>query len=170
MGQPKIDWYGIVEDQTICGLSLTEARVNRLKYYKNECSKHGVLAFRVLDNSCPFCCAEAHAKRKTTNKTFNQLRELLHQRKRIAKQRQIEFTITTTDIRELVPTICPVLGIPLTFEGVLDTSPSIDRLDCSKGYTRENVRIISTRANRLKNNGTAEEHRLIYEWMKREGL
>lgn len=169
MGKLKIDWYGIVADATVCGASLNEARVGKLKYYKNTCLRHGILAFRVLDNSCPFCAAEAYLKRKKTNRTFNQLRELLHQRKRKAKERGIEFTITKDDVRELTPSVCPVLGIPLSFEGELDTSPSIDRLDNSKGYTRENIRIISTRANRIKSDGTSEEHRRVYEWMKSEG-
>lgn len=170
MGKPKIDWYGIVDKPDVCGSSLSDARERQMLYYKNQCPRHGILAYRVLDNSCAFCCAEAYKQRKLSNRTFNQLRELLHQRKRKAKERGIEFNITKDDVRELTPAVCPVLGIPLSFDGELDTSPSIDRLDNSKGYTRENIRIISTRANRIKSDGTADEHKRVYEWMKNEGL
>jgi hypothetical protein len=34
-----------------------------------------------------------------------------------------------------------------------------------EGYTPENTFIISWRANRIKNDGTAREHQLIMEWM-----
>jgi hypothetical protein len=47
----------------------------------------------------------------------------------------------------------------------LDTSPSLDKINPELGYVPGNVAIISYRANRIKNNGTAEEHRLIADWM-----
>lgn len=40
-------------------------------------------------------------------------------------------------------------------------SPSLDRLDSSKGYVKGNVRVISKRANQLKNNATVEEMRMV---------
>lgn len=70
-----------------------------------------------------------------------------------------------------VPYECPVLGMPLDFstkgEGFTrnEYSPSIDRIDPSRGYEPGNCAIISWRANRVKNDGTATEHKLIYEWM-----
>lgn len=74
---------------------------------------------------------------------------------------------------ELVPapTHCPVLGVKLDYSekivnGRSEFSPSLDRIDPMKGYTKDNVAVISWRANRIKNDGTTEEHRLIYEFMK----
>lgn len=67
-----------------------------------------------------------------------------------------------------LPTVCPVLGIELVYgneEKRQDNSASIDRYDCSKPYEVGNVNIVSWRANRIKNDGTAEEHFKIYEWM-----
>ena len=69
---------------------------------------------------------------------------------------------------ELVwPTHCPVLGIELDYfnEKRAENSPSFDRYDCSKGYVSGNVYVISYRANRIKNDGTAEEHEAIAKWM-----
>jgi hypothetical protein len=40
---------------------------------------------------------------------------------------------------------------------------SIDRIDPSKGYTPDNVWLISQRANRIKNDATPEELKLIAE-------
>jgi hypothetical protein len=41
------------------------------------------------------------------------------------------------------------------------SSPSLDRIDSSKGYVKGNVRVISHRANLLKNNATVEELKLL---------
>lgn len=65
------------------------------------------------------------------------------------------------------PDICPVLGIPIDYDsdGISENSPSFDRIDPSKGYVSGNVVIMSWRANRIKNNGTADEHKRIYEYL-----
>ncbi len=75
-----------------------------------------------------------------------------------AKQRSIEFSLTIEDI--VIPDICPLLGIKIerTFgEGRHDALPSIDRLNPKLGYVKDNVKIISFLANRMKNNATAEQ-------------
>lgn len=62
-------------------------------------------------------------------------------------------TLTEDDVR--IPETDPVLGIPL-FIGVdrhnQGMSPSIDRLIPEEGYVPSNCRIISHRANQIKNN------------------
>jgi hypothetical protein len=65
------------------------------------------------------------------------------------------------------PTHCPILGIELDYfaEYRKEESPSFDRMDTSKGYVKGNVVILSWRANRIKNDGTAEEHRRIAEYL-----
>ncbi len=87
-------------------------------------------------------------------------------RKRAVKQ-GLEFNIDLFDIE--IPVICPVLGIWLAYGagGRTDASPSLDRVDNSKGYIHGNVQVISWRANSLKGNGTAEEHRKIAAYMER---
>lgn len=42
-----------------------------------------------------------------------------------------------------------------------DDSYSLDRIDSSKGYIKGNVWVISLRANRIKNDSTPDELRLI---------
>lgn len=77
-----------------------------------------------------------------------------------AKKRNIDFNLLLTDLYELsYPLSCPILNIPLQFNRgkVQDNSYSIDRIDSSLGYSRENIQVISYRANMLKNNATAEE-------------
>jgi hypothetical protein len=39
-----------------------------------------------------------------------------------------------------------------------DNSPSLDRIDSKKGYIKNNIKMISNKANIMKLNGTANEH------------
>ncbi len=49
-------------------------------------------------------------------------------------------------------------------------SPTIDRLDPSKGYVQGNVVVISNKANRIKSNATSDEVMAVAMWMKQKGL
>lgn len=82
---------------------------------------------------------------------------LLKQAKRRAKEKSLEFTLTLEDIK--IPEKCPIMDKVLQYipDGYSDYSPSIDRVDSSKGYTKDNIQIISTIANRMKWNATQEQ-------------
>lgn len=82
-----------------------------------------------------------------------------------AKQQSLPISITVDDIE--TPDLCPVLGIPIFYDlhKKADNSPSLDRILPAKGYVHGNVAVISERANRLKNNGSSEEHRRIADWI-----
>ena len=87
--------------------------------------------------------------------------------KKRARKKDMEFTIKPQDIPE-IPDKCPVLGIdikPNKEVGPKDSSPSLDRIDSSQGYIPNNIRIISNRANRLRQDANIEEIRLILEDM-----
>ena len=64
-----------------------------------------------------------------------------------------------------VPEVCPVLGIPLDGRDK-DHQWSVDRLKPALGYVQGNVKIISMRANRLKNDSTITEIERILSYMK----
>lgn len=86
--------------------------------------------------------------------------------KKNSKKSGVPFDLSSKDLE--LPTNCPVLGIPLEIGKSVkqDHSPSLDRFVPAKGYTKDNVSIISWRANHLKNNGTLEEFRKIIKWME----
>lgn len=109
-------------------------------------------------------------------------KKLWHSARGSAKKRNLEFSLEPEDI--VIPEICPVLGIAIDTHAEAGTGrgndwkqnpyrPSIDRFDSSKGYTKDNIRIISWRiswrANVLKRDASLDEMKRIYEWMLNEG-
>ena len=111
------------------------------------------------NSTCKYC----HAQRFQDT---NYAKKLLYAAKRRAVTREIEFDLTVEDI--IIPEYCPVLGLKLQpVQGITgrDSSPSLDRIDNSKGYVKGNVAVISFRANTLKNNATADELRAVADFM-----
>lgn len=92
---------------------------------------------------------------------------LLHGVKARAKSHKIPFNLELSDLT--VPSKCPVLGIPLIreYSGRVSGTPSVDRIDPSKGYVRGNVVVISWRANRLKSNATLQELEALASFYRR---
>lgn len=86
-----------------------------------------------------------------------------------AKQRGLDFNIDESDI--IIPRECPILGIPLVTlsgkSGAFNNSPSLDRIDSSKGYIKGNIRVISQLANAMKSNATPEELLKFSDWIQK---
>ena len=83
-----------------------------------------------------------------------------------SKCRNIDFGLELSDIQ--IPKFCPILGIELRkgTQHSHEYSPSIDRIDSQKGYTKDNIRIISHRANAIKRDGTLEEFLKVENYIK----
>jgi hypothetical protein len=77
----------------------------------------------------------------------------------------LPFDLTEADIT--VPDCCPILGIPLRrAKGRPDgNSPSLDRIDNVLGYVKDNVQVISYRANTMKHDATKEELLRFAAWI-----
>lgn len=101
-------------------------------------------------------------------KLLHPLRPILWNTKRNCLKRNIEFSISEEDLE--VPEYCPLLGIKLqtNFGARQDNSYSIDRLDPTKGYFKENVWVVSWRANDLKRNATYQELELLAYNLKKK--
>ena len=81
-----------------------------------------------------------------------------------AKIKKLEFDLTAKDI--IIPKNCPVLGIPIYPYGNTN-APSLDRIDNTRGYTKDNVVIVSFKANRLKGAATISDLAKIVKFYKR---
>lgn len=92
-------------------------------------------------------------------------RFLLNSARQRARRKGLPFDLTISDV--VIPSVCPVLKIPL-LQGVgkkHDGSPTIDRVIPSRGYVHGNVHVISWRANSLKKDGTVTELTNIVEYI-----
>lgn len=133
-------------------------------------------------NYCHLCARKANlrsrAKRRENgtpaydlyNYTWrikNPEKYILQSAKSRAKARYLEFNITLEDI--VIPSHCPVLGIPIIIQagkGASYNSPSLDRIDNRFGYVKGNVQVISWRANNLKSDGSLEEFKKLVEFLE----
>ena len=139
------------------------------QFYTGKSCRYGHVSPRsVFGHNCIECRRIALARRYQVHKTEiqKQTRDWFHDNpeKRLligarnrAKTRNLEFNLELSDI--IIPKLCPVLGIELTVGiGKLSAnSPSLDRINSSRGYTKDNVIVISYRANSLKKDATIEE-------------
>jgi len=87
--------------------------------------------------------------------------KLWYRAKRRALVKGIEFSIDLPDIQ--LPEKCPVFGVVMLQN--TDYAPSLDRIDSSKGYSKGNIQVISTKANTIKNNATQKELDLFAKWV-----
>jgi len=83
-----------------------------------------------------------------------------------AKHKGLSFSIRPADI--LIPLVCPLLGISINQDpsgNRTGNSPSLDRLDQDRGYDKDNILVMSWRANDLKADASLEElEKLVGSW------
>jgi len=95
-------------------------------------------------------------------------RYLINMARKRAKEKGLEITIQPKDLD--IPRVCPILLVPMERHTgkVSNNNYSLDRLDSTKGYVPGNVRVISWRANYVKNNLSLEEAERLVAYMKGE--
>lgn len=91
---------------------------------------------------------------------------MLNQAKKRANKNNLPFDITLDFLESIAPVKCPVFDIDLDYsygnkKHAKPNSPSLDRIDPAKGYTTDNVWIISNRANTIKSNAYPDELRKV---------
>lgn len=123
-----------------------------VSFYTSVISRDG------LNKICKSCGKKSSNKWKRENLE----KYLLKSARNGAKKRGIEFRITEKDI--IIPDVCPVFGFPLTLDGKRSTSPSIDRIDNTKGYIPGNVVVVSIKANHVKSDCTLDELKRMVEF------
>ena len=89
--------------------------------------------------------------------------ELYNHAKTRAKIKGTVFTIEPKDV--IIPKVCPIFNVPFSFIEK-EMSPSLDRKNNELGYIKENVFVISKRANRIKTDATIDELEKILQYMK----
>lgn len=146
--------YGNPRPKIVCPSCNQLMSQNKFSYVdKNDPTK----GIRQLCKSCSAKRAEYEKERRKNNWKYKPTLHMLNNSKQRAKAFGREHTLTESDI--VIPDYCPVLGIKLEVGDRKnhDNAPSIDRIDNEKGYIKENIVIVSNRANLLKKDATTEE-------------
>ncbi len=98
------------------------------------------------------------------------LKMLINASKQRAKSNNREHEINVEDLKAIYPIdgCCPIFGLKLEFNGAgfRDSSPSIDRIDSTKGYTRDNIQVISWKANRIKGAASLQDLEMLVAYLK----
>ena len=112
---------------------------------------------------------------KFKNEEYKEFHRYVHKKikglRNRAKDKKLDFNIDTEYLIAIYPPneTCPVLNIPflrnITSAINKEFAPSIDRIDNSKGYTKDNVCWMSFRANKFKNEMTFIEIGRLYKFM-----
>jgi len=113
-------------------------------------------------------------QRGTIDYTF---RGLLTGARSRAKRSNLPFDLTLEWLESMFVSHCPITLQPLDWgkEEVANgkagpNSPSIDKIIPELGYVKSNCAIISYRGNRIKTDGTIDEHRRVVQYMAAQQL
>ena len=108
---------------------------------------------------------EAILKRKKEYNKGRMAERLLANLKQRAKKKNLPFDLEVSDIEGVVE--CPVFGFELkrNENKSLNNSFSVDRKDSTKGYTKDNIQILSQLANTMKSSASREELIMFAKWV-----
>ena len=98
--------------------------------------------------------------------------QLFHNFKKRASLAKVPFDLNKDELKEIIDNCgdrCPVLGfkyIKDADKNNRDYAPSLDRIDPKKGYTKENIIVVSMLANRIKTDATIDQLGKVYNFYK----
>ena len=105
----------------------------------------------------------------TRVKTESAETKMYRRAKSRAHEQGIEFSLEKEDIT--IPDVCPVLGSPIYVtkgkSGGFNNSPSLDKIDPTKGYIPGNIMVMSQLANAMKANATPEQLLAFSRWVQK---
>lgn len=144
------------------GGSCKECKITYAKKYRDDISNKQKIKEYHKDRHLKLYSTEK--RREIYEKSLE--KSMFYRAKKRAENKKIEFSICLEDI--VIPEKCPILGIDLlkTVTGKKENSPSLDRKDSSVGYTKDNIVVVSNRANRIKSDATVDEIEKIFKYMK----
>ena len=105
----------------------------------------------------------------------NPIPQMLSNAKIRAKQKGVDFNLTSQYLKKIFPkdNKCPISGLNFEFGYInrekinKNNSPSLDRIIPSKGYVIGNVMVISDLMNRMKQDSTFEDIEKLYNFYKK---
>ena len=127
------------------------------EYFNNRLELKKAPPFR---RDCKVCY---NAYKRTQPKYY--IRKMLQHARNRARIHSRVFDITIEDIS--IPEYCPVLNIALVHGWEDDENcPTLERINNNKGYTPDNIMIVSALSNRVKNSATWQQIIEVGEFYK----
>lgn len=109
------------------------------------------------DRRCKDCKKKQYLKRRASNRGKKDINRLLLERWHGLKERSnivVDFNWDyLKSLWDKQQGLCALSGIPMTFimfEGRIPTNVSVDRIDSSKDYTKDNIQLVCMAANQMK--------------------
>jgi len=105
-------------------------------------------------------------------KEYNAARPFHYAFKRLrlrAKKENIPFDITEEYLKSIWTGVCAIFGTtlqqPYSTDRQVPDKATVDKIIPELGYVKGNIQWVSNRANIIKSYGTADEHRMIMEYI-----
>jgi hypothetical protein len=136
----------------------------RFRYYLSEKGKDGFFKEKWQSNESRFRNKVGEALRKTKDYRF---RDKDHPARLNHSDLDIDFLIRIFPKDKK----CPVFNFEMDWGGETskekDTSPSLDRIDPTKGYTKNNVQWVSNKVNRVKSDQSMKMLIMLGNWAEK---
>lgn len=159
---------------SLTSITRQEAIARGLKrYFTGKPCKRGHICDRYVLRRVCVECHDMWKRPKAYSNQYQKMHRNLNPKKALlasararAKRKGLPCTLTENDIH--IPETCPVFGTTLKMLGGRRTNDtiSLDRFDNTKGYTSDNVCVISWRANHHKSDLTLEEMKKLVAYME----
>lgn len=144
-----------------------------IKFFHNDSSKNDGKKSR-----CKFCVNKVNPYKLSQKEYYKLNKEkykqsglkhhIIHNVKKYITDDSIDFNILPEDID--IPEYCPILNIRINTEytgqsGPKDNSPSIMLLDESKGYVKDNIMMVSYKANKIRKRFNPDDIRSVLDYI-----
>lgn len=128
----------------------------------NSFSPQKACKYGIDTGRCKQCKSEYERKRRIEN--YQHEKYIYYRLKSRCRINKIPFNLDLEDI--VIPDVCPVFGTKFIV-GDYNLTASVDRITPSLGYVKGNIRIISNKANRIRNNVTSDDLITVANWLKK---
>ena len=100
------------------------------------------------------------------------LKAYLKNAKHRAIRENVPFSLTLQDLIDIATDKCPIFHTPFVWGAsglgkgkVREDTPQLDRINPELGYVKGNIAFLSGKANKMKDNGTMQDHYDIADWI-----
>lgn len=180
MKHTKVRKINSGNEQKICTVCSIPLEIKEVGSSKGNCYRtnynNQIYQCNTCNNKKKRICLANRRKTKTVGDSQH-LRDMLEGARQRAKKNNIPYTLKIKDLRDIITESCPILGIKFKLNkknlkwnkkgNDWRTSPSLDRIVPDKGYTKDNIIIVSLMANSIKNQATPDQIQKVATFYKK---